>query len=129
MPGGGGCIPMPTNELTAARKTPAEPDDRHSWNPPAPRWGRWLLSLGLTAVIGFGGGYWLWDRSARSQLDASLARLRSDGEPVTPGEITRPSVPAGDNAVYDLRAAAILIDEKSADWKAYQSVPFEDPLS
>jgi hypothetical protein len=83
----------------------------------------------LAVVIAFGGGYWLWLRSARARLDAALAKLRAEGEPVTAEEMTRPAVRTGDNAVFELRPAAMLIDARSADWKAYQNASYDEPLS
>ena len=66
--------------------------------------------------------------SARARLDATLEQLRRDGEPVYPADLTRPPVPAEDNAAFDLRAAALLIDTTTAAWKNFQSAQPDDPV-
>ena len=64
------------------------------WHPPRRRWGRWLLLFAVLLVFGFAGGYRYWVSQARSRLDATIAQLRREGEPVDPQDLARPAVSA-----------------------------------
>jgi hypothetical protein len=85
--------------------------------------------LALAIVAGVGGGYGIWVHTESSRLDEAIERLRREGEPVAPADLTRPGVPPGHNAVFDLRSAALLIDDKSPAWKAFQAGATEETLS
>ena len=102
--------------------------DEERWHPPRRRWGRWLSLFAVLLVFGFAGGYRYWVSQARSRLDAPIAQLRRDGEPVVSQDLVRPDVAAEDNAAFDLRAAAALLDTRTPAWKAFQSVSFDEPL-
>jgi hypothetical protein len=47
-----------------------------------------------------------WVRSARTALDAEVAAYRAAGEPILPADFNAPSIPEGENAAVELRAAA-----------------------
>jgi hypothetical protein len=119
---------MNIKALHAATAGPIDADGPEDWRPPRRRrWGLRLALLGLLLLVGLAVGYRFWVRSVRARLDATLAQLRREGEPVYPQDLIRPDVPADDNAVFDLRAASMLIDTTGAAWKNYQAVTLDSP--
>lgn len=98
--------------------------------PRGPRWGRRVFLFALLLVLLVTGGYWVWSNNSERRLTALLAQLRSEGEPVAPGDLFRQPISADQDAVPELRAAALAIDRMSADWKKFNDdVSFEEGLS
>src|SRR6478609_8196042 len=94
---------------------------------------RWLKRMGIALVVlvaAVVGGHWWWGRSTEGRLDAVIARYRAAGEPMLPSDLVAPAVPDNENAVIQLRAAAALINTKSAAWEAFDrldpALPFTD---
>ena len=120
---------MNIKALHAIPRPAPEPDgpEEGGWRPPRRRrWGLWIGVACVVLIAGLAVGYRLWTRAARARLDATLDQLRREGEPVSPADLARPPVAPDDNAVFDLRAAAMLIDATSVAWKNYQSIGLED---
>src|SRR5690349_15614830 len=93
-----------------------QPDE---WKPPRSRFGLYVGLGALALIVALAVGYRLWLRSERGALEAALERLRQEGEPTTAADLARPPVPAADNAAFDLRSAATLIDPAAAEWKDF----------
>lgn len=68
-------------------------------------WGKATLITLALLLLAFIGGYWLMGNSAERKLLA-LANRYGKEEPIYPEDFKSPPIPAADNAVFDLRAAA-----------------------
>lgn len=92
------------------------------------RW-PWLAIGGVVLVAMIG---WLWwegvlaadaDRdlaSLQAELEGKLQELAAQGEPTRPEDLIQPAVPDAENAVIELRQAAMELNEETAAWKAYE---------
>jgi hypothetical protein len=81
---------------------------------------RWLIRLGILAAIlsiAIPTSLFVWAWWENRQLDAELASLRAAGEPSALSDLDSPPIPAAENCVPDLRAAAAVIDRHGDAFK------------
>jgi hypothetical protein len=81
---------------------------------------RWLIRLGVVAAclsIAIPTSLFVWSWWENRQLEAELASLRAAGEPSVLSDLDSPPIPAAENCVSELRAAAAVIDKHANAFK------------
>ena len=116
---------MDVTKVYGIRQPPVDRQDADEWKPPKSRFARNVVIGAAALVVALAVGYRLWVRSTWRALDQAMERLRQEGEPVAAADLARPPVPAADNAAFDLRSAATLLDVTGAAWKDFNSAEFD----
>jgi len=87
------------------------------------RWGRVLGILALLLVLLLAGAHRLWGIGSARRLERLAGEYRAAGEPIEPADFVVTGVADADNAAFDLRAAAAMLDQPGdAAWAAFEKL-------